>query len=459
MVQNHISCDHSATTQYRLEFDTLLVSLCITPKVISYKDALDFYFDKKKLFNIIISIIFILYSIGFLEKNRDTFGADLKELVAQSSNAFLLSLFEKNSALDSGKKTMTLSLQFKNSLDELMKTLTACNPYFVRCIKPNDFKKPNNFDNELCVRQLRYTGMLETARIRAMGYPIRHSFMEFVQRYRVLMPSIAQSTEISANYRDLCKKMCANLLKFNPHYQLGHTKVFLKYDQDAFLETEREKAYLKHVIILQRFTRRVLLKIWLDRRKRAAIVIQSNWRRHRARLNFLRLRDAIERLQARIRSRQQARAYERYNKHIITIQSLCRGYLARKAYTIRKVQIQKQKYEEEIRRRQMEAMKAVKRPAPRPPSRVEINNKKNERHVDDQMNKNYEVEANKIIDDVFDFLEHAADESDLSQKRTSNVSKMILNFEAESRIKKTIPTKLLSRPVNFYSYDGFDSRL
>lgn len=401
-----------------------------------------------------------LFSLGFLEKNRDTFGADLKELVAQSSNAFLLSLFEKNSALDSGKKTMTLSLQFKNSLDELMKTLTACNPYFVRCIKPNDFKKPNMFDNDLCVRQLRYTGMLETARIRALGYPIRHTFQEFVQRYRLLMPLIAQSSEINVNYRDLCKKMCANLLKFNPHYQLGQTKVFLKYDQDAFLETEREKAYLKHVIILQRFTRRVLLKIWLNRRRRAAVVIQSHWRKYRARKNFLRLRDAIERLQARIRSRKQAYRYEKYNKHIIRIQSLCRGYLARKAYTIRKVQIQKQKYEEEIRHRQSEALKAVKRQAPRPPSRVEINNKKNEVSNDQCMKNDYETEATKIIDDVFEFLQHAADDNvDLEQKRTSNVSKMILNFEAESRIKKSIPTKLLSRPVNFYSYEDYESRL
>lgn len=411
-----------------------------------------------------------------MEKNRDTFGADLKELIAQSNNAFLLSLFEKNSALDSGKKTMTLSLQFKNSLDELMKTLTACNPYFVRCIKPNDFKKSDMFDDELCVRQLRYTGMLETARIRALGYPIRHTFKEFVHRYHLLMPSIMHGTDPDRNYRDLCKRMCANLLKFNPHYQLGQTKVFLKYDQDAYLEGEREKAYLKHVLIIQRFARRTLLKIWLNRRQKAAIIIQSHWRRHRAEQNFRQLRDAIERLKARIRSRQQQHVYEKRTKHIIRIQSLCRGYLARKAYTIRKVQLQKQKYEEEIKRQRNEAMKAVKRPAPRPPTRVDIiKNKKNDLNNKMAVKSNQEtsngvgsggggggeVEADKLIDDVFEFLQHAGEENvdNLSQKRTSNVSKMILNFEAESRIKKSIPTKLLSRPVNFYSYDNFDSRL
>lgn len=85
----------------------------------------------------------VYYNVpGFLEKNRDSFSTDLKELIMESNNQFLVGLFDRES-LDTSKKAATLSSQFRNSLDALMRTLSACHPFFVRCIKPNELKKPN----------------------------------------------------------------------------------------------------------------------------------------------------------------------------------------------------------------------------------------------------------------------------------------------------------------------------
>lgn len=81
--------------------------------------------------------------LGFLEKNRDSVNTDLKELIATSSNEFLLSLYANENTIDTSKKSVTLSAQFRSSLDLLIKTLSACHPFFIRCIKPNEFKKSN----------------------------------------------------------------------------------------------------------------------------------------------------------------------------------------------------------------------------------------------------------------------------------------------------------------------------
>jgi Myosin heavy chain len=50
------------------------------------------------------------------------------------------------------------------------------------------FQIPNNFDIDTVQRQLRYTGMLETVRIRQAGYNVRLSYDEFIQLYRILLP-------------------------------------------------------------------------------------------------------------------------------------------------------------------------------------------------------------------------------------------------------------------------------
>lgn len=41
------------------------------------------------------------------------------------------------------KRSPTLGAQFKKSLEQLMRTLSACQPFFVRCVKPNELKKPH----------------------------------------------------------------------------------------------------------------------------------------------------------------------------------------------------------------------------------------------------------------------------------------------------------------------------
>lgn len=63
--------------------------------------------------------------------------------------------------------------------------------------------------------QLRYTGMLETVRIRRAGYNVRLTYEEFIQLYRILLPKGLVSSQ--KDVRDFMNTMNLN----KQHYQLG----------------------------------------------------------------------------------------------------------------------------------------------------------------------------------------------------------------------------------------------
>ncbi|CAD7673043.1 unnamed protein product [Nyctereutes procyonoides] len=287
-------------------------------------------------------------SQGFLEKNRDTLHGDIIQLVHSSRNKFIKQIFQADVAMgaETRKRSPTLSSQFKRSLELLMRTLGACQPFFVRCIKPNEFKKPMLFDRHLCVRQLRYSGMMETIRIRRAGYPIRYSFVEFVERYRVLLPGVKPAYK-QDDLRGTCQRMAEAVLGTHDDWQIGKTKIFLKDHHDMLLEVERDKAITDRVILLQKVIRGFKDRSNFLKLKNAATVIQRHWRGHNCRRNYELMRLGFLRLQALHRSRKLQQQYRLARRHIIEFQYL------------RRLEAEKMRLaEEEKLRKEMSAKKA-----------------------------------------------------------------------------------------------------
>ena len=77
--------------------------------------------------------------------------------------------------MEKSKHKKTVGSQFRDNLNLLMTTLNATTPHYVRCIKPNDFKKAFDYNPQRAVQQLRACGVLETVRISAAGFPSRYS--------------------------------------------------------------------------------------------------------------------------------------------------------------------------------------------------------------------------------------------------------------------------------------------
>ncbi|CAG5130123.1 unnamed protein product, partial [Candidula unifasciata] len=265
---------------------------------------------------------------GFLEKNRDTFSGDLIALIHDSRSKFINMIFSADLSMgtETRKKSPTLAFQFKKSLEQLMNTLSTCQPFFVRCIKPNEFKKPLIFDRELCCKQLRYSGMMETIRIRRAGYPIRHDFAKFVDRYRILVDGIGPSHK--EDCRAASNKICSVVLK-DTDYQLGKTKVFLKDAQDSFLEQQREITLTKKILIIQKMVRSWHYRRRFLKMRKCIVQVQTAVRVFLERKRFFVMKQGYLRLQALIRSRILSARFNVIRRWALNLQCVCRGYLVR----------------------------------------------------------------------------------------------------------------------------------
>jgi len=92
-------------------------------------------------------------------------------------------------------------------LQSLLETLSATEPHYIRCVKPNNLLKPAIFENQNVLQQLRCGGVMEAIRISCAGYPTRRTFYEFIDRFGILAPDVlsGSSDEVSAVRRLLEK--------------------------------------------------------------------------------------------------------------------------------------------------------------------------------------------------------------------------------------------------------------
>ncbi|KAM7449922.1 hypothetical protein ABFA07_002294 [Porites harrisoni] len=238
---------------------------------------------------------------GILDKNRDTFSADLVGLVCESKMEFLFDLFAKEMSMgeETRKRSPTLSAQFRRSLDVLMKMLLNCEPSFVRCIKPNELKRAMIFDRHLCWQQLKYSGMLETVKIRKAGFAIRYTFEEFINRYYVIMKDLKIPR---TDPREMSETLAKRLLP-DVEWTIGNRMIFLKDHHGDILEQARDALLTNAVIVLQRSIKRFLHGRKHRKQSRAAVMIQRTWRRHRDEKTYQKVVKGITRLQASVKAR------------------------------------------------------------------------------------------------------------------------------------------------------------
>ncbi|XP_052394784.1 unconventional myosin-IXb isoform X2 [Carassius gibelio] len=284
-----------------------------------------------------------------LQKNKNPKTRQLipKNLLDTRSLKYVVGLHDRTTKsllhLHKKKRPPSISAQFQTSLSKLLETLGKAEPFFIRCLRSNAEKKEMCFDEALIVQQLRYTGMLETVRIRRSGYGAKYTFQEFTEQFRVLLP------KNSASLEDISSLL--HRLGFDhTTYQIGKTKVYLKELERQKLQDILHKDVMRKIIFLQHWFRAKIERMDFIRMREAAILIQRSWRRFRKEKFY----QAAVLIQSAWRGSKQRAGYQKTRASITKMQALARGHSARKRYYSLKEEKRKRDEEEVCRKKEEE---------------------------------------------------------------------------------------------------------
>ncbi|KAM0949717.1 putative myosin ATPase [Dioscorea sansibarensis] len=270
----------------------------------------------------------------FLDKNKDYVVAEHQALLCDSKCSFVSGLFPPLSE-DTSKssKFSSIGSRFKLQLQALLETLSATEPHYIRCVKPNNLLKPAIFENNNVLQQLRCGGVMEAIRISCAGYPTRRTFYEFIDRFGILAPEVLDGScdEVTASKRLLEK---VDLQGF----QIGKTKVFLRAGQMAELDARRSEVLGRSAKIIQRKFRSYLARRSFILQRKSAILLQAICRGHVARQVYdaLRQEAAALRIQTNLRMYIARKDYKELLSSSVTIQAGLRGMAARKELHFRR---------------------------------------------------------------------------------------------------------------------------
>ncbi|KAI8900491.1 P-loop containing nucleoside triphosphate hydrolase protein, partial [Globomyces pollinis-pini] len=222
---------------------------------------------------------------GFTEANKDTLFKDLIQLVQSTNDPFLLNLFPDVIDDDNKKRPTTVSFKIKNQSNDLVSTLMRCTPSYVRCIKPNETKRPKDWDSKRVDHQVRYLNLAENIKVRRAGFCYRNVFEKFLKRFAILTKETFPRW--NGQPQEGVKIIMESVSMDPKEWQLGSQKVFIKSPESLFLlEESRDRKYHHYAKVIQRAYRRwKSRKYFLEMRKKAADVMYNKKERKRFSVN------------------------------------------------------------------------------------------------------------------------------------------------------------------------------
>jgi myosin-5 len=285
---------------------------------------------------------------SFVEKNKDELSPYLQKAI-DSSKKEIQDIFNQISGLKVKKEVVDkderknpkekyLGFKFRRDMNNLIIQLTKCNCHFIRCIKPNEFKKNDFWNPQLALMQIRYMGLLDSLKVRKMSYPFRFTFKKFFEIYQ----DLDMGENGAKNFRTLSeegadfKKLSKELIQFCdiPHSEndllYGTTKIFLnetfKIQLDKALVAKQKTKKQALEILAKCYHRHIVsskVKLYFETTSKSIMISRDLLKSWTAKLDGLKFKNylkIVRKLQFKFRFRKYKRMkrFQAFNMQLIT---------------------------------------------------------------------------------------------------------------------------------------------
>ncbi|XP_074053791.1 unconventional myosin-Ig [Macrotis lagotis] len=237
----------------------------------------------------------VTYSVeGFIDKNKDSLFQDFKRLLFNSTDLTIRGMWPdgQQDITEVTKRPLTAGTLFKNSMVALVENLASKEPYYVRCIKPNEEKSPGRLDEERCRHQVAYLGLLENVRVRRAGFASRQAYPRFLLRYKMTCEYTWPNHLLDSDKAAVGALVEQHGLQGDVAF--GHSKLFIRSPR-TLVTLEQSRARLIPIIVL------LLQKAWRGtlarrrcRRLKAIYTIMGCFRRHKVRTHLTELQNRFQ---------------------------------------------------------------------------------------------------------------------------------------------------------------------
>ena len=254
-------------------------------------------------------------AIGLIEKNKDPLHADLQNLLTVSAKKNPLMSQVLKFGTTNRKMNTTVIRTFQKQVNGLMNLLDKTQPNYVRCIKPNERKAPQQFEGPLILSQMRYSGLLDSIRIRQAGYAVRRTFQDIIDLFG--NSRLGRDAKTKGGIEGT-KHILETVKVEEDSYVFGKTKVFFK-TVDTYAHLLNQMAEIEH---------------------QAAVMVQAAWRKCYEKKKFLHAMACMKHLNNLLVAKVARRRFLKMKAAAVALQSNFRCFQAKKkAETAKKEKI------------------------------------------------------------------------------------------------------------------------